>query len=507
MNPIFDLIGVGLVIVATLLIGVYGLRVSRTTSDFFVASRTVRPVWNASAISGEYLSAGTFLGLSGLVLLEGARGFWFPIGYAAGYLLVLVFVAAPLRRSGAYTIPDFIEARLESVRARRVTSAAVLIIGWLYIVPQLHGAGLTLSVVAGLPEWVGEVAVAVLVAGSVAAGGMRAITYVQAFQYWLKLFALLVPLVCIVFALTGGPRDVDPVLIFPAEAGPAGFELYETMSLMLALVLGTMGLPHVLVRFYTSPTGVSARQTTVLVIVMVSAFYAVSSGMGLVSRIVAPDLADPAVADTAALVLPARVFPGLFGELLTALVVAGAFAAFLATSAGLIVSLAGVISQDVFSGSVRAFRLSAVLCAAVPLAVALLTSPAGLGSSVGMVFVFAASMLSPVVLLGVWWAGLTARGAVAGMVTGGLAPALALLVHTAVGGVGAAAPFLAQPAAWTIPLATAVTVGVSLLGGGAAPSRADRFLARLHTPERAEGRPPGRSSGADPAEHRPSSGE
>ncbi|HWK79053.1 cation acetate symporter [Microbacterium sp.] len=484
MNPVFDLVGIALVIVATLLIGVYGLRVSRTTGDFFVASRTVRPVWNASAISGEYLSAGTFLGLSGLVLLEGARGFWFPIGYAAGYLLVLVFVAAPLRRSGAYTIPDFIEARLESVRARRITSLAVLVIGWLYIVPQLHGAGLTLTVVAAFPPWVGEVAIAVLVAGSVAAGGMRAITYVQAFQYWLKLFALLVPLVCIVFALTGGPHDIDPVTIFPAEAGPAGFGLYETVSLMLALLLGTMGLPHVLVRFYTSPTGVSARQTTVLVIVMVSAFYAVSSGMGLVSRIVAPDLADPAVADTAALVLPSRVFPGLFGELLTALVVSGAFAAFLATSAGLIVSLAGVVSQDVFSGSVRSFRLSAVLCAAVPLAVALLTTPAGLGSSVGMVFVFAASMLSPVVLLGVWWAGLTARGAVAGMVTGGVACTLSLIVYAAVDGVGLAAPFLAQPAAWTIPLATATTIGVSLLDTRGTPTRVDRYLARLHTPER-----------------------
>lgn len=484
MNAALDLIGIALVIIATLLIGVYGLRVSRTTSDFFVASRTVRPVWNASAISGEYLSAGTFLGLSGLVLLEGARGFWFPIGYAAGYLLVLVFVAAPLRRSGAYTIPDFIEARLDSVRARRTTSLVVLIIGWLYIVPQLHGAGITLMVVAGLPQWVGEVAIAGLVAASVAAGGMRAITYVQAFQYWLKLLALLVPLVCIVFALTGGPHDIDAAVIFPAEAGPAGFGLYETASLMLALLLGTMGLPHVLVRFYTSPTGVSARHTTVLVIVMVSAFYAVSSGMGLVSRIVAPDLADPAVADTVALVLPSRVFPGLFGELLTALIVAGAFAAFLATSAGLIVSLAGVVSQDVFSGSVRSFRLSALLCAAVPLAVALLTAPAGLGSSVGMVFVFAASSLSPVVLLGVWWRGLTARGAVAGMATGGMACALSLLVHTAVGGVGAAAPFLAQPAAWTIPLATAVTVAVSLMDPRGAPMRADRYIGRLHTPER-----------------------
>lgn len=484
MNPVLDLVAVALVASATILIGAYGLRASRTTSDFFVASRTVRPVWNASAISGEYLSAGTFLGLSGLVLLGGARGFWFPIGYAAGYLLVLVFVAAPLRRSGAYTIPDFVEARLQSGGARRMTSIIVLLIGWLYIVPQLHGAGITLVVVAGLPPWVGAVLVAVLVGGAVAAGGMRAITFVQAFQYWLKLTALLVPVVLIAFATAGGPHELDPAVVFPTEAGPSAIDAYEAGSLLLALLLGTMGLPHVLVRFYTSPDGVSARRTTVLVIAMVSVFYAVSSIMGILARVLAPDLAEPAVADTVALVLPSRVFPGLGGELLTALIVAGAFAAFLATSAGLVVSLAGVVSQDVFSGSVRSFRVSALLCALVPLAVALLTQPAGLVTSVGVVFVFAASSLSPMLLLGVWWRGLTTRGAVAGMIAGAASCGLALLIYTAVGGVGAAAPLLAQPAAWTIPLATAVTVLVSVFDRQGPPARADRYLARLHTPER-----------------------
>ena len=115
MSPLLVTGAIVFVVVATFAISAYGLRISRTTSDFFVASRTVRPIWNASAISGEYLSAGTFLGLSGLVLLSGSDAFWFPIGYAAGYFLVLVFVAAPLRRSGAYTIPDFIQARLDSV--------------------------------------------------------------------------------------------------------------------------------------------------------------------------------------------------------------------------------------------------------------------------------------------------------------------------------------------------------------------------------------------------------
>ena len=260
-------------------------------------------------------------------------------------------------------------------------------------------------------------------------------------------------------------------------------------------LLGTIGLPHVLVRFYTSPDGGSARRTTVVVIVMISVFYMVSSTLGLVARVVAPDLAEPGLADTVVLTLPTRLVPGLGGELLAALVVAGAFAAFLGTSSGLVVALAGVVSQDLSGGTVRSFRWSAVACTAVPLAFALLTIPQGLVTSVGTVFVFAASALSPVILLAVWWRGLTARGAVSGMVVGAVLCATALVASSALvtgygvspaGGEGPAVvrALLAQPAAWTIPLATATVVVVSLLDRHGPPLRTDRFLRRLHVPER-----------------------
>lgn len=483
MSPLLDLAAIGLLVAVTVIVGFAGLRFSRTTGDFFVASRSVGSFFNASAISGEYLSAGTFLGLAGLVLLSGSEGFWFPIGYAAGYLLVLLFVAAPLRRSGAYTIPDFVQARTESMGARRITSLLVLVIGWLYIVPQLHGAALTLGVVADLPPWVGAVLVAVLVGGIVAAGGMRAITAVQAFQYWLKLTALAVPVIFLLIALSGREPAIDPHAVFPAESGPGGADMYATVSLLIALLLGTIGLPHVLVRFYTSPTGASARRTTVIVIAMVSVFYAVSGTMGLIARVVAPDMAQPGVADTVVFVLPSRLFPGPVGDLLTALIVAGAFAAFLATSSGLVVSLAGVVSQDLFDGSVRSFRISAVLCTIVPLAVALLTVADGLVSSVGLVFVVTASSLSPVIVLAVWWRRLTARGAIAGMATGAVSCGAALLVAALVGPeAGPWQVLLAQPAAWTIPLATLVVIIVSLRDRRR-PLSAERYLARLHVPD------------------------
>lgn len=484
MSAALAIAAIALVLISTTFIGFYGLRISRTTDDLLVASRTVGPAWNASAISGEYLSAASFLGISGLVLLSGTDAFWFPIGYCAGYLLLLLFVAAPLRRSGARTIPDFVEARLQSLPARRVTSLLVVVIGWLYIVPQFHGAALTVGVVTGLPPAVGSIAIAVIVSVIVAAGGMRSITFVQAFHYWLKLTAMGVPVVLLLLAAGSAPVVLDPVVLFPPEAGPGGQDVYRTVSLMVALILGTMGLPHVLVRFYTNPDGPSARRTTVIVIVMISAFYMLSSTMGLLGRVFASDLADPSTADSVVLVLPTRLIPGPVGAIVTALIVAGAFAAFLSTSSGLVVSLAGVVSQDVFGGGVRGFRIAAFVCTLVPLLITFGVSPRGLASSVGLVFVVAASSMSPMLLLGVWWRGLTARGAIAGMAVGGMSALAALIVSAtdlAPGPIATAA--VEQPALWTVPLAVVTTVIVSLTTRRRTPLSADRYLQRLHAPE------------------------
>ena len=130
-NPDWGLIAVLFVCIVTLIVGSLGLRLSRTTSDFYVAGRSVTAGWNASAIGGEYLSAASFLGVAGIVYSLGTEMLWLPVGYTIGYLVLLVLVAAPLRRSGAYTIPDFAEARLQSRPIRRVSSVLVVGIGWL----------------------------------------------------------------------------------------------------------------------------------------------------------------------------------------------------------------------------------------------------------------------------------------------------------------------------------------------------------------------------------------
>ncbi|MGO4385220.1 sodium/solute symporter [Specibacter sp. RAF43] len=488
MNPAIGYTALISVSVITALIGFYGLRISRTTSDFYVASRTVRPWWNASAIGGEYLSAASFLGIAGLIVVSGIDALWFPIGYTAGYLMLLFFVAAPLRRSGAYTIPDFAQARLNSTRARYVTSLLVVAVGWFYIVPQLHGAALTIRTTTGLPSWVGAGAVVVIVCLTVITGGMRSITFVQAFQYWLKLTALAVPAIFILLLVTGaagGPAGGVPAgaEFFPASDPLGGDSTYRVASLMIALLFGTLGLPHVLVRFYTNPDGAAARRTTLIVLGLLSLFYLFPTVYGVVGRVFLPGGAARSP-DATVLLLPGTLVGGLGGDILSALVVAGAFAAFLSTTSGLVVSLAGVISQDLLGGSVRGFRIAAVAAVIVPLGVALLTDSLGLAGSVGLVFAFTASTVCPLLLLGIWWRGLTDAGAIAGMLTGGVLCGAAIILGARVGVESPWHDLLTQPAAWTVPAAFLSMVLVSL----ATPQRRSvtmaRFMTKLHVPER-----------------------
>ncbi|MEO3869348.1 cation acetate symporter [Nonomuraea sp. B12E4] len=480
-----SLTAVVVVVVAAVLIGAFGIRVSRTTSDFYVASRTVSPLWNASAIGGEYLSAASFLGVAGLILSFGVDMLWLPVGWTGGYLVLLVLVSAPLRRSGAYTLPDFAEARLESMSVRRTASVLVVLIGWLYLMPQFQSAGLVLRTITGAPVWVGGLLVAAVVAVNVLSGGMRSITFVQAFQYWLKLTALAVPLVFLLMAwqADGAPglSAQDAATWQVPLAGGKEYGLYSTYSLILATFLGTMGLPHVLVRFYTNPDGRAARRTTLVVLSLLGAFYLLPALYGWLGRLYAPDLVRT---DTVVLMLPTRMIGGTLGDLLTALVTAGAFAAFLSTSSGLCVSVAGVIAQDLLKGGVRSFRIATVMAVVVPLALALWARELPVADVVGLAFAVAASSFCPLLVLGIWWRRLSTAGALAGLfVGGGLACAAVLATITGGPYDGLTGALLAQPAAWTVPIAFAVMVSVSFLTPDQVPAGVARTMVRLHTPE------------------------
>jgi cation/acetate symporter len=544
VNPyvVPSLVAVTLVTVG---IGVYGLRFARTTSDFLVASRSVSPTWNAAAISGEYLSAASFLGVAGLVLRYGLDVLWYPVGFAAGYLALLLFVAAPLRRSGAFTLPDFCQVRLGSRRLRGLATIFVIFIGCLYLVPQLQGAGLTFTTVTGGSYALGALLIGAVVTANVALGGMRAITFVQAFQYWLKLTALAVPVIFLVLqwqsdgrppvtAVTGPAfttattvvvtdpatltlpdgrsqtvREGETLSFAPGDPVPvvSGVDvnhglawllpggdrsLFATYSLILATFLGTMGLPHVLVRFYTNPDGASARRTTLVVLALVGLFYLLPTLYGVLGRIWTPQLLMTGRTDAVVLLLPeAALGGGMLGQALGALVAAGALAAFLSTSSGLLTSVAGVVFTDVLRadsagrrGSLRDFRLATVLSAAVPMLLSVSVSGLDVSQVVALAFAVAASSFCPLLVLGIWWRGLTDAGAAAGILAGGGAAMAAVLV-TVLGPPlsGWPAALVGQPAAWTVPLAFTVMVVVSLLTPGRLPRDVGATMLRLHAPE------------------------
>lgn len=552
--------------IATIAVGAYGGRFSRTTSDFLVASRAVGSRWNAAAVSGEYLSAASFLGVAGLVAKYGADALWYPVGFTAGYLGLLLFVAAPLRRSGAYTVPDFAEFRLSSRAVRTTAMVVVVVVCVLYLIPQFQGAGLTLNILIGVPVWVGAVAVGAIVIVNVVGGGMRSITFVQAFQYWLKLTAIAVPAlvllgvfasdrasfgepapprvsvattvdvttdVLVTFGETTGIRvsgtldgravtdapitttgqhhisagsvislDADtatPVIagapvtgeqwISPGRGLGGDHALYQVLSLIIATFLGTMGLPHVLVRFYTNPDGRTARRTALAVIALLSLFYLFPLLLGVFARLYVPQLLITGTADAAVLLLPSAAIGGIGGQILGALVAAGAIAAFLATSSGLLVSVAGALATDVLRGRVRDFRVAAIIGGVIPVGLSLAATSLELSRTVGLVFAVAASTLCPLLVLGIWWRGLTAPGAITGLIVGGVSSGVA--TSLAIAGVadddalgGWPAVIIGYPAAVTVPLAFGTMVGVSLLTRRRLPADLSRTFARMHVPER-----------------------
>jgi cation/acetate symporter len=559
---VIPLLGVVAVTVATVIIGVYGLRIGRTTSDFLVAARSVSPRWNASAISGEYLSAASFIGIAGLIMKNGLGMLWYPTGYTAGYLLLLLFVAAPLRRFGAYTIPDFAEGRLDSPALRRIATVFVLFIGWLYLLPQLKGAGITLQAIIGAPYWVGVVVVGAVVTANIALGGMKGVTLVQAFLYWMKVVAIALPALVLLVHVhddhlgrldtpaastfvhattvhldtavrfvvrtavrvdgTGridgaavgahhllGPGTYDAssgtVLHFPAGAAvphlsgeavtgqqwslPIGepgspHPLFFTYSLIIALFLGTMGLPHILVRFYTNPDGRAARRTTLIVVGLLGLFYVFPAAFGALGRLTDPQLYLTGQTDAVVLLLPSHLLTGTAGQLLTALVAAGAFAAFLSTSSGLMISVSGGISHDLLRGSVATFRAAAVVVGVVAVPFALRAGSVDINVLVGWAFAIAASSFCPLLVLGIWWRSLTDVGAAAGLVLGGgLSSAAVVLTAAGLAPGGSLGELLAQPAAVTVPVAFVTMVVVSRLSAPRLPVGVAAKMLAMHTPE------------------------
>ncbi len=577
----FSVLTVGL----TLGMGFWAARNSRTASDFFVAGRGVSVGWNASAISGEYLSAASFMGIAGMVMSSGYDALWYPVCYACGYLFLLLFIAGPLRRFGAYTIPDFAEGRYDSPLFRKIAVVFVLFIGFFYTMPQMKGAGTTLAYVfPGLPYWAGVVVVGVVITLNVALGGMKGITMVQAFQYWAKMFAISVP-VFVLMAVFGsygtqlgsnGPAAATGTgmgtgaaapsalvrRVLPAKApadeawlqpfGPlttkaarAGgvtsasdakpYALLYTYSLIMALVCGTAGLPHILVRFYTNPDGVSAKRTTMWVMILIGVFYVFPPVFGVIGRNHMPELyagtgakgtdkvvlelpkildrprqeaattAANATATTRATVGGVTAGGGFpWGSVLSGITCAGAFAAFMSTFSGLLVSMTGALAHDVYgrilrpqstaADRMRMFKVFAWVVGGVATLLGCFVEPLQINFMVGQAFAIAAASYFPVLFMSVWWRNMTMKGAATGMLAGGVLAMVAVSV-TNFSDLGwlplkafwAGHPLLRilceQPAIWAVPGAILLMVLVSRWTRNQLPADTRMKMLVLHAPE------------------------
>src|SRR4051812_10433135 len=547
-------------VVVTIWMGFWSARKSKTASDFFVAGRSVSVGWNASAISGEYLSAASFMGIAGMVMKNGYDALWYPVCYACGYLFLLLFIAGPLRRFGAYTIPDFAEGRYDSPLFRKIAVVFVLFIGFFYTMPQMKGAGTTLAYIfPGLPYWTGVVLVGAIITLNVALGGMKGITLVQAFQYWAKMFAISVP-IFVVMSVYGGyhehlaanrtphdrgvivetghsvearealrkepppqaPKDESWISPFGSlttkAAAKAGlkpqqqrpYSLLYTYSLIIALVCGTAGLPHILVRFYTNPDGVAAKRTTMWVMILIGVFYVFPPVFGVIGRDWLPELYAASGAkgtDKVVLELP-RILNekfGPWGSILSGITCAGAFAAFMSTFSGLLVSMTGALAHDVYGRMLRprstpaqrlkAFKFAAVTIGAAAIVLGMQVEQLDINFMVGQAFAIAAASYFPLLFLSAWWRGMTMKGAATGMLTGGLL-ALAGISLTSFTDLKwlplqtfwSVHPLLRilceQPAIWAVPLAISLMVVVSKLTSGEIPANIRLKMLVLHAPEK-----------------------
>ncbi len=545
-------------VAVTVAMGFWSAGKSKSAGDFFVAGRSVSVGWNASAISGEYLSAASFMGVAGMVMLNGYDALWYPVCYACGYLFLLLFIAGPLRRFGAYTIPDFAEGRYDSPLFRKIAVCFVLFIGFFYTMPQMKGAGTTLAYIfPGLPYWAGVVVVGAVITLNVSLGGMKGITLVQAFQYWLKMFAIALP-VFVLASVVGhynehlganaaaapsaverkalpakAPKDEQWIAPFGSlttkavdnalksapspeakaelEAARRPYSLLYTYSLIIALVCGTAGLPHILVRFYTNPDGVAAKRTTMWVMILIGVFYVFPPVYGVLGRSLTPELYDAVGAkgtDKVVLELPTLLAGKdhpLLGSILSGITCAGAFAAFMSTFSGLLVSMTGALAHDIYGRILRpqstpeqrlkAFKWSSVIVGGLAVALGTQVEKPNINFLVGQAFAIAAASYFPLLFMSVWWRGMTMKGAAAGMLGGGLA-ALAAITLTTLSDVYSvksladfwvAHPLLRilceQPAIWAVPLSIGLMIVVSKATSADVPADVRMKMLVLHAPE------------------------
>jgi cation/acetate symporter len=527
----------GAIIALTMAVTWWAAKRVRSTQQFYAAGRSVSGIANGWAIAGDYLSAASFLGIAGLISQYGYDGFMYSVGWLVAYVTVLLLIAEPCRNIGKYTLGDVLAFRNRPRPARTVAAISTITVSIFYLTAQMVGGGVLVKTLIGIDYEVSVIAVGVLMLAYVVFGGMVATTWVQIIKAVLLVTASLVlvfftwlphgfSLPGFLTAVVADPKVQaqvtklvgDPAATMSAaELGQRFLEpgLYlknpiDQISLGLALVLGTAGMPHILMRFFTVPTARDARASVIWAMAIIGGFYLLTLflGLGAAMAVGPAQIASIDAGGNMAGPLLAQHIGGgadsLLGNLFLAFVAAVAFATIVAVVAGLVLASASAMSHDIWVGvvrgehatpeqEVRAARVSALIVGVLAITVGILARGQNVAHLVALAFAVAASSNLPAILLTLYWKRSSTGGTVLGMAGGTLAAIVLVLVSptlTYPSLLGLDAPWfpLRNPGIVSIPFGFACAVLGSLLWPDArARERWAECYVRQHTGIHAEG--------------------
>ncbi|WP_214721474.1 cation acetate symporter [Exiguobacterium sp. s192] len=490
----------------TLVITYFAARKTKTANDFYTADGGLTGAQNGMAIAGDYMSAASFLGIAGMIALAGFDGFFYSIGFLVAYLVVLYLVAEPLRNLGKYTMADMIAARFNASKVRGVAAMNSIVISIFYMIAQLVGAGALIELLLGIPYTTSVIIVGILMTVYVVFGGMTATSWVQIIKA-----VLLMAGTAVISFMVFAKFDFSIMKMFSEvkQATPLGdsflnpgnkFKLpLDTISLNLALVLGTAGLPHILIRFFTVKDAPTARKSVVYATWIIGAFYILTIflGFGAAAFVGSEDIIAANAAGNMAAPLLAQA---LGGDLLFAFVAAVAFATILAVVAGLVLSAASAFAHDFYSHILRkgqatekeqmtAARLASIAVALVSMVLALFAQSMNVAFLVSLAFAVAASANLPVILLTIFWRRFSTGGAVTGMMVGLFSSLILVALSPNIWAVDGSALFvgealfpLANPGIVSIPLGfLGAIIGTLVTKSDEVAGNFERILVKANT--------------------------
>ena len=456
-------------VIATLGITVWSAKKNTGSSAYFAAGRSIKGWQNGLAVAGDYMSAASFLGISGMIAFFGYDGFMYSVGFLVAYLTVLYVVAEPLRNAGKYTMADLLAYRLKARPVRAAASLSTLTVSTFYMVAQMIGAGVLVSTLLKEYTWITPnaaiIGVGILMIVYVIFGGMHGTTWVQIvkavllmtatfilsflvmreFDYsFVKFFDAIASLTYEKGGVEVTKNFLDPGMKFGAAATAAGggWGPLDLISLGLALVLGTAGLPHVLVRFYTVPDAKTARVSVVWAMVIIGTFYILTTFLGFG----AATLLKPPLITNENLAAP-ELSHFLGGDMFFAFISAVAFATILAVVAGLTISASTSFAHDFYTNvlkhgkevsqdtEVKVARIAAFFVGGISIALAIKLQTINVAFLVGLAFAVAASANLPVIIFSVFWKRFNTTGAVTGLLVGLFSSIILIVLSPSVMGI------------------------------------------------------------------------